>query len=58
MTEPLIKLPSVIIRELGTELADQKKLIAGQAAEIADRDAKIQHLQGLLNQRSSCSPTT
>ena len=64
MTEPLIKLPSMIIRELETELADQKKLIADQAteiadqaAEIADQAAEIQRLQELLNQRSSCSPT-
>ena len=57
MTEPLIKLPSVIIRELEAKIADQAAEIADQAAEIADKDAKIQHLQELLNQRSSCNPT-
>ena len=64
MTELLIKLPSMIIRELEAENAEEKKLIVDQAAELADRDAEnaelaveIQRLQELLNQRSSCSPT-
>ena len=41
MTEPLIKLPSMIIKELQAEIADQKAEIADQKAEIADQKAEI-----------------
>lgn len=39
MTEPLIKLPSMIVKEL--------------QAEIADKDAEIQRLQELIEELSS-----
>ena len=45
MTEPMIKLPSVIIKGLQAELADKD-------AELADKDAEIQRLKELLNQLS------
>ena len=62
MTEPLIKLPSMIEDELRAEIADQKAQLADQQAqladqqaqladkevEIADKDAEIQRLQQLV----------
>ncbi|MCH5281843.1 MAG: hypothetical protein J1E61_10280 [Lachnospiraceae bacterium] len=42
MLETKIKLPSVRIQELEEEIADQKE-------QIADKDAKIQHLEELLS---------
>ena len=67
MTEPLIKLPSMIEDELEAEIAkqeaviaDKKAEIAKQKAEIADqksqlasKDAEIQRLQELVAQLSS-----
>lgn len=38
MTEPLIKLPSMIVKELQPEIADKE-------AEIADKEAEIKRLQ-------------
>ena len=52
MTEPLIKLPSMIEDELRAEIADQKAEIADQKAEIADQKAEIQRLQELVKQLS------
>ena len=56
MLETKIKLPSVMIRELKEEianqkeqLADQKERLADQKEQIADKDAKIQHLEELLS---------
>ena len=46
MTEPLIKLPSMIVKELETKIADQKM-------ELADKDAEIQRLKTLVKQLSS-----
>ena len=46
MTEPLIKLPSMIVKELETQIADQKM-------ELADKDAEIQRLKTLVKQLSS-----
>ena len=46
MTEPVIKLPSVIMKELEAEIAEQKN-------EIARKDAEIKRLQELVNQLSS-----
>ena len=46
MTEPLIKLPSVIMKELEAEIAEQKN-------EIARKDAEIRRLQELVSQLSS-----
>ncbi|MCH5255441.1 MAG: hypothetical protein J1F41_10995 [Lachnospiraceae bacterium] len=46
MTEPLIKLPSMIVGELEAEIAKQK-------AEIADQKAEIRRLQELVVQLSS-----
>ncbi|MDE6714270.1 MAG: hypothetical protein K2K20_11080 [Lachnospiraceae bacterium] len=48
MTKPLIKLPSVEIRELKEELAEQKEENAKQAAELAWQKAEIQRLQDML----------
>ena len=44
MTEPLIKLPSMIMKELEAKIAEQKN-------EIARKDAEIQRLQekGILS---------
>ena len=60
MTEPLIKLPSVIIRELQAEIADQKAELDSKDAEIKDKDdelqsskAEIKRLQKLVAQLSS-----
>ena len=60
MTEPLIKLPSVIedelraeIAEHKSEIADQKALIAEQKLQLASKDAEIRHLQELVSQLSS-----
>ena len=60
MTEPLIKLPSMIQDELWAriadqraEIADQKALIADQKAEIADQKAEIQRLRELISQLSA-----
>ena len=52
MTEPLIKLPSVIENELRAEIADQKAEIADQKRKLADKDAEIQRLQELVYQLS------
>ena len=61
MTEPLIKLPSMIrdeIRaelraELQAEMADQKAEIADQKNLLAEKDAEIRRLRELINQLSS-----
>lgn len=60
MTEPLIKLPSVIEDELHAEIAEHKSKIAGQEAQIAEqksqlasKDAEIRRLQELVSQLSS-----
>lgn len=65
MTEPLIKLPSMIVDELQAEIADQKALIADQKMQLADKDAEImskdaeiQRLQHLLSQFSASDPTS
>ena len=50
MTEPLIKLPSVIIRELEAQLADRE-------AQLADQKAENRRLQELVAQLSSCNST-
>ena len=50
MTEPLIKLPSVIMRELQAEIADKE-------AQLADKDAEIQRLRELVSQLSSDNQT-
>ena len=64
MTEPLIKLPSVIMDELEAKIADQKKLIAEQDVKLAeqntmlaDQATEIRRLQELINRLSPCSPT-
>ena len=67
MTEPLIKLPSMIVDELQAEiegqrakiedqrvkLADKEAEIAGQKAALKSKDAEIQRLQELILQLSS-----
>ena len=67
MTEPLIKLPSVIEDELRAEIANQKLLlddknlelrnkeveIKNKDAELKDKDAEIQRLKTLVKQLSS-----
>ncbi|MCH5271275.1 MAG: hypothetical protein J1E83_11060 [Lachnospiraceae bacterium] len=67
MTEPLIKLPSVIEDELHTKIAEHKSKIADQKAQIAEqeaqiaeqklqlasKDAEIRRLQELVSQLSS-----
>lgn len=60
MTEPLIKLPSMIVDELQAEIADQKAeiaqqqaLIADQESQLAGKDAEIRRLQELVNQLSA-----
>ena len=67
MTEPVIKLPSVIEDELRAEIEEQKSEIAGQKAQIAEqksqlagkdaelerKDAEIRRLQELVNRLSS-----
>lgn len=72
MTEPLIKLPSMILDELQAEIADQKAEIADQQALIADqkmqladkdaeimsKDAEIRRLQNLVSQFSASDPTS
>lgn len=65
MTEPLIKLPSMIVDELQAEIADQKALIADQKMQLADKDAEImskdaeiQRLKHLLSQFSASDPTS
>ncbi|MCH5255006.1 MAG: hypothetical protein J1F41_08770, partial [Lachnospiraceae bacterium] len=57
MTEPLIKLPSMIMDELEAEIARQKAEIEDQKAEIAEqntviaeKDAEIKRLQELVAQ--------
>ena len=69
MTEPVIKLPSVIMEEMEAEIAEQKSEIAGQKAQIADqksqlagkdaelerKDAEIRRLQELVSQLSANS---
>ncbi|MCH5342478.1 MAG: hypothetical protein J1E64_00455 [Acetatifactor sp.] len=50
MTEPLIKLPSMIMDELEAEIADRD-------AKIASKDAEIRRLQELISQLSSCNST-
>ena len=59
MTEPMIKLPSVIIKELqaeladkDAELADKDAELADKDAELADKDAEIKRLKELLDQLS------
>ena len=67
MTEPLIKLPSVIEKELRAELraeiaeqkaeiAEQRAEIAEQRAEIAEKDAEIRRLQELVNRLAAGNP--
>ncbi len=48
MTKPLIKLPSVEIKELEEKLARQETEIAKQAAEIAKQKAENRRLQEML----------
>lgn len=43
MTEPLIKLPSMIVKELQAEIAEQK-------LQLASKDAEIRRLQELIEQ--------
>lgn len=43
MTEPLIKLPSMIVKELQAEIAEQK-------LQLASKDAEIRRLQELVEQ--------
>ena len=57
MTEPLIKLPSMIIDELEAKLANQYAQLADRDTEIADQRAEIQRLQELVNRLSPCNPT-
>ena len=52
MTEPMIKLPSVIIKELQAELADKDAELEDKDAELADKDAEIRRLKELLHQLS------
>ena len=59
MTEPLIKLPSVIEKELHAEIADkdaklaeQEAQLADKEAQLADKDAEIRRLQELVEQLS------
>lgn len=71
MTEPLIKLPSVIVEEMLAErqaewqavIADQEAQIADQEAQIADqktllahKEAEIQHLRELVSRLSPENP--
>ena len=60
MTEPLIKLPSVIEDELRAEIANQKLLLddknlelRNKDVEIKNKDAEIQRLKTLVKQLSS-----
>lgn len=67
MTEPLIKLPSMIEDELWAKIedqkakitdqnaiiADQKMQLAGKDAELQSKDTEIQRLQHLVAQLSS-----
>ena len=67
MTEPLIKLPSMIVKELELRIADQKMLLddkdlklknkdaelKDKDAELKDKDAEIQYLKSLVEQLSS-----
>ena len=71
MTEPLIKLPSMIEDELRTRIADQEAEIAEQKmqlagkdeeieskdAELESKDAEIQRLQKLIHQLTSGNNT-
>lgn len=41
MTEPLIKLPSVIEDELRAEIANQKNELASKDAEIAEQKSQL-----------------
>ena len=41
MTEPMIKLPSVIIKELQAELADKDAKLEDKNAKLADKDAEL-----------------
>ena len=52
MTEPLIKLPSMIVKELETQIADQKMQLADKNLELKNKDAEIQHLKNLVKQLS------
>ena len=53
MTEPLIKLPSMIVKELQAEIADRDTKIADRDAKIAEQNAEILRLQELVNTFSS-----
>ena len=62
MTEPLIKLPSVIRDEVRAEVqaelqSQMKTQIAEQDAKLAEKDAEIQHLQEIIRQLSAGNPT-
>ena len=48
MTKPLIKLPSVEIRELEEKLAKQEAELAKYEAELAEQKAENQRLQEML----------
>ena len=48
MTEPLIKLPSMIVKELRTEITAQKTLVDSKDAELKSKDAEIKRLQELV----------
>ncbi len=63
MTKPLIKLPSVELREawealdkIQAELADKQAEIANKEAEIAGKDAEIAQLRKLLLEATSSVP--
>ena len=63
MTEPLIKLPSMIVKELEaqlenkeSEIESQKSQLADKDAEIMGKDAEIQRLQKLVEQLSKHTP--
>ena len=53
MTEPLIRLPSMIIKELQAEIAVQKAELEAKEEEIKSKEAEIQRLQKLVDQLSS-----
>ena len=53
MTEPLIKLPSVIMREMQAEITAQKSELETQKSQLAEQEAEIRRLQQLVDQLSS-----
>ena len=53
MTEPLIKLPSMIIKELQAEIAVHKTELESKSAELERKGAEIHCLQKLVDQLSA-----